>query len=230
MKNIISIIKFNIFNKIRLIIWGIAFLVLIMLFGIFRIFNVPVEIVGINSVAVGASLLGVYFILSLLKMCVQLSKERGRMLFMAPIKGWEYLSAKIIEFAIIQVIAGSIIVLVSILGGVTDEFLTVILIPIYGVVYGTIVGYIVVASFIILFASYIKSLPLCILATFFGVTIISVLAQIIIRMVSGLFPYVYIAINDIIYIDVISTVLGLGAMVLLFIIASKEFDDSLEIN
>ena len=109
MKNIINLIKYNLKSqRIALIIEAIIItlgLPLGMLFGL--IFPGEFYYIPVISVA-----LTINFIVAIVKYIKSLSSEDGRMIFMAPISGWQFILAKFLEFLIIQV---SAIILVCIL-------------------------------------------------------------------------------------------------------------------
>ena len=91
MRNIINIIKFDIINKkVQLIIGSGIVLFFIMQLSIFWRW-IPSEFIFIPIICV---VLLVSLISTIVRFMKCISADEGRLVFLVPIKGWEFLSAK----------------------------------------------------------------------------------------------------------------------------------------
>lgn len=105
MKNVLNILKYN-FGKynsgISKILYIISFIILcILTLGIF--IKVPFigELMSIMNIAFISTFLGINFVTSVIKFISQISKDNGKLIFTLPIKSWEFMIAKYIEFIIL---------------------------------------------------------------------------------------------------------------------------------
>ena len=156
MKNVLNILKYN-FGKynsgISKILYIIAFIILcILTLGIF--IKVPFigELMSIMNIAFISTFLGINFVTSIIKFISQISKDNGKLIFTLPIKSWEFMIAKYIEFIILQ---GSIAVVAYIVSSLSGNTMAeVVKMASFGVAFGTIAAYIVITSFIVIFSTY----------------------------------------------------------------------------
>ena len=225
MKNVLNILKYN-FGKynsgISKILYIIAFIILcILTLGIF--IKVPFigELMSIMNIAFISTFLGINFVTSIIKFISQISKDNGKLIFTLPIKSWEFMIAKYIEFIILQ---GSIAVVAYIVSSLSGNKMAS-----FGVAFGTIAAYIVITSFIVIFSTYIYNIGLCILSVIVGGGIIQGFVAGINKFITNLFPYVYLKIGSFIEIDLISMLLGILWVGILVTMAVNHLDKKLDI-
>ena len=95
--------------------------------------------------------------------------------------------------------------------------------------FGTIVGYIFIASFTVIFSSYFNNAVLVILAVILGGGFIQSIVEGIIWAVTRVFPYVYMRVGTFIEVDIINTLLSLAWTVALVYMAIYHLDKKLDI-
>ncbi|MBD7915606.1 hypothetical protein H9660_10660 [Clostridium sp. Sa3CUN1] len=231
MRNIINILKYN-FGKYHtgtskiLYLIGFAFLI-INTFATFTNIQLLSEVMSLLDIAFIATFLGLNFIGSIIRFIRQISKEKGKLLFTFPIKGYEFLIAKILEFSIIQGAIAIVAYVLSLLSG--NSLVDLIKLSSFSIMYGTIVAYVVVIAFIVIVQSYIKNIALSILTIVIGGPIISGIVDKIDKVITNLFPYFYIKIGNFIEIDIIYFVLSLCWIIFLIYLASYHLDKKLDI-
>ncbi|MBS6500868.1 MAG: hypothetical protein KH415_04385 [Clostridium sp.] len=231
MKNVLNILKYN-FGKynsgISKILYIISFIILcILTLGIF--IKVPFigELMSIMNIAFISTFLGINFVTSIIKFISQISKDNGKLIFTLPIKSWEFMIAKYIEFIILQ---GSIAVVAYIVSSISGNTMAeVVKMASFGVAFGTIAAYIVITSFIVIFSTYIYNIGLCILSVIVGGGIIQGFVAGINEFITNLFPYVYLKIGSFIEIDLISMLLGILWVGILVTMAVNHLDKKLDI-
>ena len=144
MRNIINLLKYNIGkynvggNKSFYII-GI-FILFINTIGTFVKTPILSGITFALSTTFTIIFLVVNFIVAISSFVKQISKENGKLLFTFPIKPYEFIIAKILEFSIIQVIIVLITYIATIFSG--NSLVNLIKLPSVVVMFVTIVSYI----------------------------------------------------------------------------------------
>ncbi|WP_291648685.1 hypothetical protein [Clostridium sp.] len=231
MNNVLNILKYN-FGKynsgISKILYVIAFVILcILTLGIFIKIPFVGELMSIMNIVFISTFLGINFITSIIKFISQISKDNGKLIFTLPIKAWEFMIAKYLEFIILQ---GSIAVMAYIISSLSNNTMAeVVKMASFGVAFGTTAAYIVITSFIVIFSSYIYNVGLCVLAVIVGGGIIQGFVSEINRFITNLFPYIYLKIGSFIEIDLISTLLGILWVGILVTMAVNHLDKKLDI-
>lgn len=231
MNNVIKILKYNLgkyhtgSSKILYII-GFTFLVINTLATFIRIPMIS-ELMSLLDIALISTFLGLNFIASIIRFVKQISKEKGRLLFTLPVKSSEFFVAKILEFIIIQ---GAIVIVTYILSLLSGNSLVeLIRLSSTTIMYGTIIAYVIVISFIVIFVSYIKNIALSLVAVVIGGSAISGVVERIIQLVTNFFPYFYIQIGSFMKFDIIYSILGLGWIIFLVYIAIYHLERKLDI-
>lgn len=231
MNNVIKILKYN-FGKYHtgtskiLYLIGFTLLVINTLATFIRIPMIS-EIMSLLDIAFISTFLGLNFIGSIIRFVRQISKENGKLLFTFPVKSSEFFIAKILEFIIIQ---GAIVIVTYILSLLSGNSLVeLIKISSTAIMYGTIIAYVVVISFIVIFVSYIKNIALSLVAVVIGGSVISGIVERIIQAVTNFFPYFYIQIGSFIKLDIIYSILSLGWIIFLVYVAIYHLDRKLDI-
>lgn len=231
MKNIFNILKYN-FGKynsgINKILYIIALVILIFsTCGTFIRIPFVAEFISVINIAFVSLFLVVNFIVSLIKFSSQISKDKGKLIFTLPIKSWEFIIAKYMEFIILQGIIALIVYVITSFTG--NSMADAVKVTALATAYGTTIAYIIITSFIVIFSSYIKNVGLCILTVIIGGGIIQGFVSKINWLITKLFPYVYIEIGSFIEIDIISSLLWILWMVILVITSINHLDKKLDI-
>lgn len=231
MKNVVNLLKYNfgIYHTSKSKIFYIIGLVILCFTSIGSFTRIPIvsEILSLMNTAFVGTFLAINFIWSIVRFQMQISKEKGKLLFTLPIKSHEFIIAKIIEFIIIQ---GGVVLIANVLSLTSrNNFRDFAKIASMGAMYGTIVAYIIIISFIVIFSSYINNTGLCILAVILGGGIIHSVVEGIIRRVTNFLPYIYMTIGTFTEIDIIYSVLNLIWIVFIVWLGIYHLDRELDI-
>ena len=231
MRNIFKLLKYNFgiydsgISKMGYVI-ALVFLVFFSLGGRINIPYVP-EIMSGLSIAFVASFLGINFIVAIIKFSLQVSKDEGNLVFMFPVKSWEFMVAKFLEFTIMQAVIVLVVLITSLLS--LSSISGMIVLTSVATAFGTVVAYIAITSYIVIFASYINNTFLCVLAVIFGGGIIESIVEFINWGITRILPYVYLRIGTFIEIDIIDTLLNGVWIILLVVIGIKHLNKKLDI-
>lgn len=231
MKNIINLLKYNfgkyytskskVFYIVGLVILCFNFI------GMFTRIPFLSEIVSLLNVGFVVTFLSINFVWQIVRFQTQISKEKGKLLFTFPIKSNEFMLAKIIEFIIIQ----GIIVLITNLAALAsgNGLMGLINLSSTAVMYGTIIGFIIIISFMVICSSYIYNTALSVIAVLIGGGIVQGIVQWIIKSVTNLLPYIYIRIGNSIEIDLLYSLLSFAWIIFIVYIAIYHLDRKLDI-
>lgn len=231
MKNVVNLLKYNfgVYHTSKSKIFYIIGLVILCFSSIGSSTRVPIigEILSLLNIAFIMTFLAINFIWSIVRFQTQISKEKGKLLFTLPIKSYEFIIAKIAEFTIIQ---GGVVFVAYIISLILGNNLTdLVNISSIGVMYGTIIAYIIIISFIVIFSSYINNTGLCILAVIFGGGIIQSMVEGVIITVTKFLPYIYMSIGTFTEIDIIYSVLNLIWIIFIVWLGIYHLDRELDI-
>ncbi len=231
MKNIINIIKYN-FAKYNMGVGRVFYiigLILILLINIGTFTRIPYvsEILSFINIGFVATFLAVNFITSIVIFYKQISRDEGRLLFIFPIKAWEFIAAKFIEFIIVQ---GGFALIVCLFSLITSNSVAgLVRLVTISTAFGTFVGYIFIASFTVIFSSYFNNAGLVILAVILGGGFIQSIVEGIIWAVTRVFPYIYMRLGTFMEVDIINTLLSLVWTGVLVYMAIYHLDKKLDI-
>ncbi|NLZ35322.1 MAG: hypothetical protein GX889_10565 [Clostridiales bacterium] len=231
MNNILKILEYN-FGKYNSgsskLVYIIALIILTLSMSVTFI-RIPFlsEFISAINIANIALFLLINLIASLVTFSKQISKEKGKLIFTLPIKSWEFIVAKYIEFIILQ---GSIVLIAYIMISLSGNFMSeVVKLTTLATAYGTTIAYIIITSYIVIFSSYIKKFWLCILTIIVGGGFIHGFVSNSIKFITKLFPYVYMKIGSFIEIDILYSLLNLVWIIALVIISITHLDKKLDI-
>lgn len=157
--------------------------------GMFARIPILGEMISLLNIGFVVTFLSINFIWSLVRFQTQISKEKGKLLFTLPIKSHEFIIAKIIEFILIQGIIVFITMLMTLISG--NSLRDLVNLSSIAVMYGTIIAYIIIISFMVIFSSYIKNTALYILSVVIGGSIIQGIVEGIIKTITNFLPYIY---------------------------------------
>lgn len=227
MKSILNVIKFNLKSQKTLLIIEACIILFFTIMGLktwFFDIGIPK---GLSSILpTVAVMIVVNFVIAIVKFSMQLSTEEGRLLHLVPMKGWQFIIAKYLEFIIIQlvVVILGIVSCIILRGGATEVFITGI-----AEAFGMLVAYMMITAFIIITASYFEKVWICIIATIAGCMLYNFGGFIIEILVFNNIPSVYVVINEYIRISIIDSAAAIVCFVGLIAIAAHHFDKKLDI-
>lgn len=231
MRNIFKLLKYNfgIYDSGISKMGYVIALVLLVFLGLGGRINIPYvpELMSGLSIAFVASFLGINFIVAIIKFSLQVSKDEGNLVFMFPVKSWEFMVAKFLEFTIMQAVIVLAVLITSLLS--LSSISGMIVLTSVATAFGTVVAYIAITSYIVIFASYINNTFLCVLAVIFGGGIIESIVEFINWGITRILPYVYLRIGTFIEIDIIDTLLNAVWIILLVVIGIKHLNKKLDI-
>lgn len=231
MRNIINLLKYNFgrYHTSKSVIFYVIGIIVLLFnsMGLFIKLPIAAQIISVLNVSFIAAFLSVTFIWSIIRFKSQISKEKGKLIFTFPIKAYEFMIAKIIEFIIIQGIIVFLANIVSLISG--NDFMNLISTTSTAVMVGTTVAYITIICFITIFSSYIKNTGLCVLAVIFGGGIIQVFIESVIDGIVSFFPYIYIKFGTLFSIDIIYSVINLFWLAFIVWVSIYHLDKKLDI-
>lgn len=224
MKNIVNVMKYS-FKSLK-ILYFIE--LIIVLLGLVTGRFIAMFTGGWDIVAVVATLGTANFIAHIILFSNQLSKEYGRLLFITPIRGIEFIIGNLLELILVNLgfILITIIINIVNIGTINSEILISMVASMW-----LIVAYLIITSLIVIFASYIRNTFLVIITVVFASIIGNGVYEAISSRILGWLPYVYMTIGErnIIEIDIISSILGLGILIALQIVAASHIDKKIDI-
>ncbi|MFU7516982.1 hypothetical protein [Clostridium sp. HCS.1] len=231
MKNIINLLKYS-FGKYHMSKSKVFYIVglVILCFNFIGMFaRIPIlgEMISLLNIGFIVTFLSINFIWSLVRFQTQISKEKGKLLFTLPIKSHEFIIAKIIEFILIQGIIVFITMLMTLISG--NSLRDLVNLSSIAVMYGTIIAYIIIISFMVIFSSYIKNTALYILSVVIGGSIIQGIVEGIIKTITNFLPYIYMKIGTFIEIDLVHSLLSLSWIIFIVYLAIYHLDKKLDI-
>lgn len=227
MRNIVNIIKFNLKAQKTLFIIEVSIILFLTLMGLKTwFFDIGIG-KGVTSILPAVSvMIVVNFIIAIVKFSLQISNDEGRIIQLVPVKGWEFLIAKYIEFVIIQIglVILGILACFILRGGSTIVFISSV-----SETFGLLIAYMMITAFIIISASYFEKTGVCVLTTILGCLIYN-LALFILQVIITIFiPSIDLVINDFIRVGVIDTILSVGCFGGLMALSVYHFDKKLDI-
>lgn len=223
MKNIINIMKYS-FKGLR-IFYFIELIILIIGVAGGRILEQITG--GWDSIALLSTVFTANFIVGIIIFSTQISKDHGRLLFLAPIKGMEFIIGNFLQLVIVNlgVLIISILTLLINTGSINSDIVLMNVI----VAGSLMLAYLIITSLIAIFGSYINNTFLVVMAVIFGSMIGDVIYELITSFILSVMPYVYMTIDNIIEIDLISVLFAVLTIVSLQVIAGKHIDKKLDI-
>lgn len=224
-KNILNISKYT-FRTLR-IMYLIEAVILVLALGSSSFLSKFT--LGFDLIPAISLLLIINFIAHIIIFSMQLSKEYGRLLFLTPISGIDFILGNLLEL----ILTNSFIVIISNLNiMVNSNNMTSMIFSIsLSILFGIIIGYLIITALIAILGSYIKSTALCVLAVIATWIIGDIIYSFISNLLLLLFPYWYITIGKYgaIEVDIFSILINLIALITLQLIAANRIDRKLDI-
>lgn len=223
MKNIKNILWFSL--RSYKTFYGILLSILVAL-SVLDIFILNCSI-GADLISFMSIITIVAFIFLIIQFCNEISKEQGRLLFMTPIKAWEFLSAKYILHTGVQIIIVASTSLVAFIGNVTlknEIFITGL-----SLLGSFTIIYIIICSFIIIYGSFISNVGIIITLVTITSIILPALVGSIVEILLYFLPYFYLRIG-IFEIDILFTIIMIALFGSMIYISNRLLDTKLDIN
>lgn len=222
MDSTINIIKYNLKEQKNIFIIESTILLVFTILSFIVPNWVTVSVFMIPSIS---TMLAVNFIIGIIRYSRCISSEEGRILFLAPIKGWEYMLAKNLEFIVIQL---SVIVLACL--GTALSGTSVTLVGIVGIStgFGLTIAFILITAFIPIVSSYVHLTLLKVVMTIIALIVYSIWT-IIIEVLAYLMPYIYMEIGNFTRINLISALINLISFSVIIWISIYHIDNKLDI-
>lgn len=232
-KNILNISKYT-FRTLR-IMYLIEAVILVLALGSSSFLSKFT--LGFDLIPAISLLLIINFIAHIIIFSMQLSKEYGRLLFLTPISGIDFILGNLLEL----ILTNSFIVIISNLNimvnsnNMTSMIFSISLSILFSIslsiLFGIIIGYLIITALIAILGSYIKSTALCVLAVIATWIIGDIIYSFISNLLLLLFPYWYITIGKYgaIEVDIFSMLINLIALITLQLIAANRIDRKLDI-
>ncbi|MBS4955928.1 MAG: hypothetical protein KHZ99_02595 [Clostridium sp.] len=223
MKNIINLIKFDIkAQKVQLIIEISIIVFLTIQLSIFWS-KLPSELIFIPVVSM---ILIVNSIMLIVKFLKSISIDEGRLLFIAPIKGWELVFSKYLEF----ICLGLILIVFTIIGTmVTGGNINLLLMTSMSILWGFFILFILITSLSVIFKSYFSNTGICIVLTVISMAIISGVISILKLVTYFIFPSVYIVIGEFFELNLFNIFVNVVTFGLLIFSSIYHIDKKLDI-
>ncbi|CDM70416.1 putative membrane protein [Clostridium bornimense] len=223
MKNIKNILWFSLRSYKIFYALLLSILFVLAILDIF-IFNCPL---GADLITFMSIITTVVFIFLIIEFCNEISKGQGRLLFITPIKAWEFLSAKYILHMVVQIIIVATISFIAFIGNVKLE--SEIFITGLSLLGSFTVMYIIICSFIIVYGSYISNDGIVVVLVVITSIILPSAAAWIIDKVLIFLPYIYLKIGSV-EIDILFSIAAITLITALMVISTKLLKLKLDIN
>lgn len=223
MRNIINIIKFDIINKkAQLIIGSGIVLFFIMQLSIFWRW-IPSEFIFIPIICV---VLLVSLISTIVRFMKCISAEEGRLVFLVPIKGWEFLSAKYVGF----ILEGIWFIILTCLGCIiTGGKISLLLITSVSVLWGFLILFLLVSTLSIIYKSYFNNNGICIVLVAISIIIFGGVTSILELISYVALPSIYLIIGEILEINLFNIFIDIIIFAGLLYMSVNHIDKKLDI-
>lgn len=223
MKNVLNIMKYS-FKGLR-VFYFIELIVMVIGVASSKLiadFTGGWDIIALVSVVFTTNFIG-----SIILFSTEISKDNGRLLFLTPIKGIEFIIGNLLQLMIVDLGILFITLISNVIntGSVNIDILLIAAV----IAYGLLLGYLVITSLIAIIASYIKNTFTAIVSVILTFIIGSVMYEIIASIILWVLPYVYMTIGNRISIDVLSVILSTVTLIALQVVAAKHIDKKLDI-
>lgn len=221
--NIKNIIKYNLKEQKNLfIIEGSVILIFtIVAFVLPRWFSLSVMMIPAVS-----TILTVNFIIGIIRFTQGISGDEGRRLFLAPIKGWQYMLAKCLEYIVIQVLVIIICYIATIISGNSGSLVAIVGLS---TGFGLTIAYIFIIAFIPIVSSYFRNNFVRVLMIIAAFVIYGVFSFIIEILTYNTLPYVFMEIGNFMEINLISTLFNFASFGAIIWSAIYHIDNKLDI-
>ncbi len=184
---------------------------------------------GLDLVPTVAIILTINFIAHLIVFSLQLSKDHGNLLFLAPIKGIEFILGHFLELLLIDSFA---ILFAAVVGSINaHSFASMLIFSSLGILIGMLSAHLIITGAIAIVGSYIRSTGLCVLGVILACGIGNGIYDWFNKAIISFLPYFYMNIGrlGLIEIDIFSALLDLIVLIGLQLVAAHMIDKKLDI-
>ena len=225
MKNIFSIAKYS-FRTLR-IMYLIEAIILVLALGSSSFLSKFTQ--GLDLIPAVSILIATNFIAHIIIFSMQLSKEYGRLLFLAPISGIDFILGNLLELIFINLFITIIVALGAMVN--SGNFPSIVLNISLSMSLGTIISYLIITALIAILGSYIRSTALCVLAVIGASIVGSIIYSFIANLILYFLPYMYMTIGKYgaIELDIFAIIIDILALIILQIVAANRIDKKLDI-
>jgi len=157
---------------------------------------------------------------------MQLSKEYGRLLFLAPISGIDFILGNLLELIFINLFITTIVALGAMVN--SGNFPSIVLNISLSMSLGTIISYLIITALIAILGSYIRSTALCVLAVIGASIVGNIIYSFIANLILYFLPYMYMTIGKY-ELDIFAIIIDILALIILQIVAANRIDKKLDI-
>ncbi len=222
MRNIGNVIKYSIRGLRNLYIIEVILLVLSFIGGSF----ITRFTMGFDTIAMLSIIIVGNFIAHIIVFSCQVSKDYGRLLFLTPIKGSEFIIAKILELGIVQLVVIIINTLAVIInGGKVQEILFISI----SLGLTLLLAYIIIISLIIIYGSYFNSVALVIVSIILSINFGGIILGFLTNRLFRVLPYIYLRFGLFMEINLFEVLIYGGVVLALVMFAKKLLDTRLDI-
>lgn len=224
-KNILGIAKYT-FRTLR-IMYLIEAVIIVLALGSSSFLSKYT--LGLDLIPAISILLTMNFISHMIIFSMQLSKEYGRLLFLTPISGIDFILGNLLELVLVNLF----IVMISNLGVIVNSgsVSSIVFSLSLSVSIGTTIAYLIITALIAILSSYIRSTSLCVLAVIGACIVGDIIYSFIVNMILHFLPYAYMTIGKYgaIEIDIFSVLIDTLAIIILQLVAANIIDKKLDI-
>lgn len=225
MKNILGVMKHT-FKTLR-ITYIVEAVILVLAFfssSFFSRFTL-----GLDLVPAVAIILTINFIAHLIVFSLQISKEHGNLLFLAPMKGIEFIIGHFLELILVD---SFVVLFTCIMGSLNAHSVaSMLIVASLGILIGLLSAHLIISGAIVIVGTYIRSTGLCVLGVIIACGIGNGIYDWLNRTIISFLPYFYLSIGrlGLIEIDIFSSILDLIALIVLQLVAAHMIDKKLDI-
>lgn len=234
MRNIVNIIKYNIRESAILYSIEVGLLLLVCIIAKFsnigNFINIGNGFSGIPTssfiisvlfiIPTAVCIMSINFVIAIINFSKQISKDRGRLIFMTPVKGGEFMVAKYLEF-IVTNLPFFIVAIIPIISIEINPISIDIIVPFFGM----LMTYIIITSLIVIARSHVNKTILVVILVIIGLMLVGGLTD----SIKYMLPNAYISINEVNF-ELIKPISNIIIMIILSIFASKNLNSKLDIN
>lgn len=224
-KNILGIAKYT-FRTLR-IMYLIEAVIIVLALGSSSFLSKYT--LGLDLIPSISILLTMNFIAHMIIFSMQLSKEYGRLLFLTPISGIDFILGNLLELILVNLFITIIVTLSAMVN--SGNFPSIVLNISLSVSLGTTIAYLIITSLIAILSSYIRSTSLCVLAVIGACIVGDIIYSFIANIILHFLPYVYMTIGKYgaIELDIFAIIIDTLALIILQLVAANRIDKKLDI-
>lgn len=226
LKNIVGVAKHT-FKSLRITYIIEAAILILSLFSssFFSRFTLGLDLIPTISI-----LLTINFIAHLIIFSLQISKDHGKLLFLTPIKGIEFIAGHLLELLLVDTF---IILVISLVGSLNAHTVASLLITSsFGIFIGLLSAHLIITGTIAIVSSYVRGTGLCVLGVILSCIIGQSIYDLFNNAILRFLPYFYMSLGrlGLIQIDIFSVIIDIISLVGLQIVAAYMIDRKLDIS